>query len=221
MQIVSGPWEKEKVHYIAPHSDNVEKLMEKFLLWLNKEDNENNIYKAIISHLYFVLIHPFDDGNGRIARAITDYVLAQSSLANANFYSISTMIYKNRKEYYFVLDKAYKNTNHDISLWIRWFVKLLEDSIEDTLLKVEVVQAKAKFWDKHINTKLNDRQKKVIQKMLSHLPLKFEGGMKTNKYMSLTKSQRLTASRDIADLVKKGILKSHGKGRSVYYEILI
>ena len=221
MQIVSGPWEKEKVHYVAPPSDNVEKLMEEFLFWLNKENDENGIYKAIVSHLYFVLIHPFDDGNGRIARAITDYVLAKSNLANANFYSISTMIYKNRKEYYKILDKVCKNTNQDITLWIQWFVKLLENSIDDTLLKVEVVQTKAKFWDKHINTKLNDRQKKVIQKMLSCLPLKFEGGMKTNKYMSLTKSQRLTASRDIADLVEKGILKSFGQGRGVYYEILI
>lgn len=221
MQIVSGSWEKEKIHYIAPHSKDVEKLMEEFLLWLNKKDNENNIYKAIISHLYFVLIHPFDDGNGRIARAITDYILAQSNLANANFYSISTMIYKNRKEYYSVLDKVCKNTNQDITQWMQWFVKLLEDSIDDTLLKVEVVQTKAKFWDKHINTKLNDRQKKVIQKMLSSLPLKFEGGMKTNKYMSLTKSQRLTANRDISELVEKGILKSFGQGRGVYYEILI
>lgn len=219
MQIVSGPWEKEKIHYIAPHSKIVEKLMDDFLEWLNKRDEQNSIYKAIVAHLYFVLIHPFDDGNGRMARAITDYVLAQTNLANANFYSISTIIYKNRKEYYEVLDNVCKQTNQDITIWMQWFVKLFEISIDETLKKVEAVQTKAKFWDKHRAEKLNDRQKKVILKMLSYLPEKFEGGMRVNKYMSLTKSQRLTASRDIADLVQKGIFESFGKGRGVYYEL--
>lgn len=204
----SGSWEKEK-------------LMDDFLEWLNKRDEQNSIYKAMVAHLYFVLIHPFDDGNGRIARAITDYVLAQTNLANANFYSISTIIYKNRKEYYEVLDNVCKQTNQDITIWMQWFVKLLEISIDETLQKVEVVQTKAKFWGKHRDIQLNDRQKKVILKMLSYLPEKFEGGMRVNKYMSLTKSQRLTASRDIADLVQKGIFESFGKGRGVYYELKI
>ncbi|MDY0123773.1 Fic family protein [Sulfurimonas sp.] len=221
MQIVSGPWEREKIHFVAPPSKIVEKLMDDFLEWLNKRDEQNSIYKAIVAHLYFVLIHPFDDGNGRIARAITDYVLAQTNLANANFYSISTIIYKNRKEYYEVLDNVCKQTDQDITIWMQWFVKLLEISIDETLQKVEVVQTKAKFWDKHRDTQLNDRQKKVILKMLSYLPEKFEGGMRVNKYMSLTKSQRLTASRDIADLVQKGIFESFGKGRGVYYELKI
>jgi Fic family protein len=195
--------------------------MEEFLLWLNNDNSQNTIYKAIIAHLYFVLIHPFDDGNGRIARAITDYILAGSNLANANFYSIATTIYKNRKEYYEVLDKVCKQTDQDITLWIEWFVKLLETSLDETLIKIESIQTKAKFWDRHINTKLNERQKKVILKMLSYLPSKFEGGMRVNKYMSLTKSKRLTASRDIADLSEKGIFKSFGKGRGVYYEIVV
>ena len=221
MQIVSGPWEREKIHFVAPPSKIVEKLMDDFLEWLNKRDEQNSIYKAMVAHLYFVLIHPFDDGNGRIARAITDYVLAQTNLANANFYSISTIIYKNRKEYYEVLDNVCKQTDQDITIWMQWFVKLLEISIDETLQKVEVVQTKAKFWDKHRDIQLNDRQKKVILKMLSYLPEKFEGGMRVNKYMSLTKSQRLTASRDIADLVQKGIFESFGKGRGVYYELKI
>ncbi|MDQ1338806.1 MAG: hypothetical protein QG617_1774 [Campylobacterota bacterium] len=221
MQIVSGPWEKEKIHFVAPPSKIVEKLMDDFLEWLNKRDEQNSIYKSMVAHLYFVLIHPFDDGNGRIARAITDYVLAQTNLANANFYSISTIIYKNRKEYYEVLDNVCKQTNQDITIWMQWFVKLLEISIDETLQKVEVVQTKAKFWGKHRDIQLNDRQKKVILKMLSYLPEKFEGGMRVNKYMSLTKSQRLTASRDIADLVQKGIFESFGKGRGVYYELKI
>lgn len=219
MQIVSGSWEKEKIHYIAPPSKDMDNLMEQFLIWLNNDKSQNIIYKAIIAHLYFVLIHPFDDGNGRIARALTDYMLAQSKLANANFYSISTTIYKNRKEYYEILDIVCKNTNQDITLWIEWFVSLLEKSLDETLIKIESIQIKTKFWDKHINTQLNDRQKKVIQKMLSCLPNKFEGGMRVNKYMSLTKSKRLTASRDIADLVEKGIFKSFGQARGIYYEL--
>lgn len=221
MQIVSGVWNKEKVHYIAPSSKDLEQLMNNYLKWLNKDSEVDSIYKAVIAHLYFVLIHPFDDGNGRIARAITDYVLAQSNLANVNFYSISTIIYKKRKEYYKVLDQVCANTNQDISIWIEWFINLLEDSIDDTLLKIETVKIKARFWDKHQHTKLNDRQTKVILKMLSYLPQLFEGGMKVQKYMNITKSLRLTASRDLADLVEKNIIESHGKSRGVYYTLIV
>ena len=221
MQIVSGAWNKEKVHYIAPPSKDVEKMMDDYLLWLNKDDDLNSIYKATIAHLYFVLIHPFDDGNGRIARAITDYILSKSKLANVNFYSISTIIYQKRKEYYSVLDKVCKSTNQDISIWVKWFIKLLENSVDDTLIKINVVNIKSKFWNKHLNTTLNDRQKKVILKMLSYLPNEFEGGMKVNKYMSITKSLRVTASRDLADLVSKNIMQSHGKGRGVYYTLIV
>ena len=123
MQIVSGPWNKEKIHYVAPPSSQVEVLMETFLQWLNQEDGSSGIYKAVVAHLYFVLIHPFDDGNGRIARAITDYVLARSNLANANFYSISTTIYQKRKEYYAVLDKVCVRTDQNIEVWVEWFVE--------------------------------------------------------------------------------------------------
>ncbi len=218
MEVVSGAIGHEKVHYKAIPVEKIEEDTEKFLKYCN-ENSENIYIKSAITHIWFVIIHPYDDGNGRIARAITDYVLAQSNLANANFYSISTTIYKNRKEYYEILDIVCKQTNQDITLWIEWFVKLLENSLDETLSKVEMIQIKTKFWDKHINTRLNDRQKKVILKMLSFLPKKFEGGMRVNKYMSLTKSKRLTASRDISDLVEKGIFESFGQGRGVYYEI--
>ena len=219
MRIVSGAWEREKVHYIAPPSDRVERLMSEFLLWLNKDDGTNILYKAIVSHLYFVLIHPFDDGNGRIARAITDYVLAKAKLANGSFYSISTEIYKQRKAYYAVLDKVCVNTDQDISLWMTWFVELLEVSVDDTLNKVEVIKIKSKFWDRHKETKLNQRQKKVIQKMLNHLPEKFKGGMRVQKYMNITKATRITASRDLSDLVDKNIMFRLGSGRGGYYEL--
>ena len=221
MQIVSGAWNREKVHYVAPPSCEVEELMDKFISWLNSEDELDAIYKATIAHLYFVLIHPFDDGNGRIARAITDYVLAQSSLANAKFYSISTIIYQKRKEYYLVLDKVCIQTSQDISLWMKWFIQLLEDSIDSTLIEIETVQVKAKFWDKYRDRKLNERQKKVVLKMLSYLPEKFEGGMRVQKYMGITKTTRLTASRDLSDLVMKGLMLSNGKARGVFYSLVI
>lgn len=221
MQIVSGAWNREKVHYIAPPSSSVEELMDGFLLWLNSDSELGSIYKATIAHLYFVLIHPFDDGNGRIARAITDYVLAESSFANPKFYSISTIIYQKRKEYYEVLDKVCLHTDQDISLWMQWFINLIEESIDSTLTEIEVVQVKAKFWDRHRETKLNERQKKVILKMLSYLPQEFEGGMRVQKYMSITKTTRLTASRDLSDLMSKGLMLSHGKGRGVYYSLVL
>jgi len=219
MQIVSGAWHKEKIHYVAPASKDVEILMDNFLEWLNYDDKLNPIYKASIAHLYFVLIHPFDDGNGRIARAITDYVLSKSSLANAKFYSISTIVYQKRKEYYEVLDFICKQTSQDITRWMEWFILLLEESIDATLVEIESVEIKAKFWDEHRETKLNDRQKKVILKMLSYLPNEFEGGMKVKKYMGITKTTRLTASRDLFDLVGKSIMKSEGKGRGVFYTL--
>ena len=221
MQIVSGAWNKEKVHYIAPPSSDIEELMDKFIIWINNNNELDTIHKATIAHLYFVLIHPFDDGNGRIARAITDYVLVQSSLANAKFYSISTIIYQKRKEYYNVLDKVCIQTSQDISIWMKWFIQLLEDSIDSTLVEIEAVQIKVKFWDKHRETKLNERQKKVILKMLSYLPEEFDGGMRVQKYMSITKTTRLTASRDLSDLLIKDIMLSNGKGRGVYYTLVI
>jgi|LGOV01.1.fsa_nt_gb Fic family protein len=221
MQIVSGAWGREKIHFIAPPSKVVKNMMEEFLEQLESNDKTNPIIKAAIAHLHFVLVHPFDDGNGRITRAITDYILSKTTLINANFYSIASSIYKNRKEYYDVLDLTCKAKNLDISAWIDWFVKVFHNSILDTLLKVESIKIKAKFWEKATNIKLNQRQKKVLQKMLLCLPDKFEGGMRVNKYMNITKATRLTSSRDLTDLVQKGIMKSFGSGRGVYYELIL
>ena len=173
MQIVSGSWEKEKVHYEAPPSSMMEKMMSEYLKWLNEDiDSSSIVYKASIAHLWFLLIHPFDDGNGRIARAVSDYILSKSELVNANFYSIASTIHAKRKEYYQMLDLICVKDYLDISLWVDWFVQVLTESIDKTLLRVEVVKIKSKFWDKHINTKLNDRQKKVVSKMLSYLDRK-------------------------------------------------
>jgi Fic family protein len=221
MQIVSGAWHKEKIHYEAPPSHQVEKLMNHFLEWLNNDNIDNPIYKSAVAHLYFVLIHPFDDGNGRIARAITDYVLSSSSLANAKFYSISTTIYQKRKEYYEVLDEVCKKTSQDISKWMEWFIVLLEESIDITLLEIESVELKSAFWEKHKETQLNERQRKIVLKMLSYLPNEFEGGMRVKKYVSIVKTTRLTASRDLSDLVLKNVMQRQGQGRGVFYSLVL
>ncbi|WP_069470889.1 Fic family protein [Candidatus Marithrix sp. Canyon 246] len=189
MKIVSGAWGREKIHYIAPASKQIEELMAEFLIWLNSENEKNIFYKASIAHLWFVLIHPFDDGNGR-------------------------------KEYYSVLDSICKQIDLDISLWIKWFVSLFDACIDETLVKLESIQKKAKFWDKHQDTKLNERQKKIIKKMLSALPDHFEGGMRVRKYTGIAKTTRITASSDLADLVEKAVMKKFGSGRGVYYELV-
>jgi Fic family protein len=216
MKIVSGSWEKEKVHYVAPPSSEMDERMKVFFEWLNQKE-DTGVIKAIVAHLYFVLIHPFEDGNGRMARAITDYMLAKESLVNAHFYSMATAIYSNRKEYYEMLDKTCKNSSMDVTLWVEWFIKILHESVDSTLKKVEVVKIKIQFWDKHLQSKLNERQKKVVLKMLSYLPNEFQGGMKVSKYMNITKSIRLTASRDLADLTQKGIMEVIGFGRATSY----
>ena len=220
MQIVSGSWEKEKVHYIAPKAKDIPKLMEDFLKWINEENETNYIYKSIIAHLYFLLIHPFDDGNGRIARAITDYVLAKGKLANADFYSISSSIHSKRKEYYQVLDNTCTNTSLDINEWIKWNINLYEESISSSLEKVNTVKIKTNFYSKIQNKKLNDRQKKTIQKMLALLPEEFEGGMKVKKYMNITKTTRITANRDLSNLVEQNIMEKHGIARATFYTLV-
>jgi len=219
MKIVSGSWEKEKVHYVAPPSSEMEKMMENFFKWLNEKE-EKALVKAIVAHLYFVLIHPFEDGNGRMARAITDYLLAKESVVNANFYSMATAIYNNRKEYYEVLDKVCQNDSMDITLWVEWFIGILHESVDTTLKQVEVVKVKTQFWNRHLQIKLNERQKKVILKMLAYLPSEFEGGMKVSKYMNMTKCTRLTASRDLADLTHKNVMKVVGAGRTTSYVLV-
>ena len=219
MRIVSGPWEKEKVHYIAPPSAMMEKMMKEFLNWLNENNESDLLIKAGIAHLYFVLIHPFEDGNGRITRAITDYVLAKSNLVNASFYSIATAIHQYRKEYYTTLDTICRSQTLDITPWIEWFMKIVAISIDDTLKKVETIQIKTQFWDRCNQYILNERQKKMIHKILSVLPEPFEGGMKINKYMSLTHTTRITAGRDLGDLVEKDLISSFGSGRGVYYQL--
>ncbi len=219
MKIVSGPWEKEKVHYVAPPAHAIEAEMNRFLLWLNTEESLDPLIKASIAHLWFLLIHPFDDGNGRLARAISDFVLSRSSAIPSTLFSTASEINRRRREYYAQLDSVCIRSECDISAWIAWFVQMVDAALADALAKVEAVKFKSRFWESVRDISLNDRQRKVLTKMLDVLPEEFEGGMKTAKYASIAKTSKPTAARDLKELCDYGVLESHGSGRGVYYTV--
>jgi len=222
MQIVSGPIGREKVHFEAPPHDRVEKEMENFIKWWNNDSGTlDGLLRAGIAHLRFVTIHPFEDGNGRIARALTDMALAQDEKQSVRFYSFSSQIMAQRKFYYNVLEKTQKGDG-DITEWLLWFLNCLENAISSSDILIEKIFAKSVFWQKFGNMNLSDRQRKVINRLLDAGNDGFEGGLTTRKYVSMTKSSRATAYREISDLVNKGILKENqGKGRNVNYKISI
>src|SRR5690554_7133515 len=165
MQVVSGPMGKEKVHYQAPNANKLELEMNKFLKWFENDNDLDLVLKATIAHLWFVTIHPFDDGNGRIARAITDMMLARSDKSVRRFYSMSAQMRVERKDYYEKLEKAQKGDS-DITEWILWFLQCLINAIESTEETLSKVLHKAEFWKLHSTTILNDRQQKIINRLL-------------------------------------------------------
>lgn len=219
MQIVSGPIGKEKVHYIAPSRDILENEMDMFLKWLNN-DNDLSIIKAGIAHLWFVIIHPLDDGNGRITRAITDMILARESKQTYKMYSISNAIKNDKKSYYDVLEKT-TTGDTDITLWLELFLQTLLCALKNSKENINTVLEKTRFWDKHSQTVLNERQIKVLNKLLNVGVGKFKGGMNTRKYAAMTKISKPTASREIKDLVeKKCLVQDVGTaGRNISYSI--
>ncbi len=165
MQVVSGPMGKEKVHYQAPSSDRIELEMKRFLDWFENEEETDLVLKAAIAHLWFVTIHPFDDGNGRIARAITDMTLARSDKSIRRFYSMSAQIRVERNQYYEELEKTQKG-NSDITGWILWFLQCLINAIDSTEETLSKILHKAEFWKLHSTTLLNDRQQRIINRLL-------------------------------------------------------
>jgi len=215
MQVVSGPMGREKVHYEAPAAERLDKEMTAFLEFFNTEGDMDPILKAALAHLWFVTIHPFDDGNGRIARAIADMQLARSEGSSQRFYSMSAQIREERKAYYDILEHTQHGTM-DITPWMEWFLACLGRAIaraQDTLANVLV---KAKFWETLRNTSLNDRQRSMLNRLLDG----FEGKLTTVKWAKLGKCSHDTALRDIQDLLKKGILRQNpGGGRSVSYSL--
>lgn len=219
MKIVSGPWEREKVHYVAPPAHRVEQEMTRFLLWLNTEGSLDVVIKSAVAHLWFLLIHPFDDGNGRLARAISDYVLSGSPDVPSRLFSVASEINRRKKEYYRELDAVCVRQDGDLSRWLAWFVTMMGSSLDHALEQIEAVKFKATFWERVRDVALNERQRKVLVKMLDKLPEPFEGGMKTAKYAAIAKTSKPTAARDLKELEEKGVLKRHGAGRGVYYTL--
>jgi len=215
MQVVSGPVGKEKVHYEAPPAEVLEKEMFKFLDWFNKYNDIDLVLKASIAHLWFVTLHPFEDGNGRITRAITDMLLARSDGLSQRFYSMSSQIQKDRKSYYDILEKTQKG-NLDVTEWINWFLRTLQKAIDNSEEILSLVIKKHKFWNTYGTVIKNERQKKVLTKLIEG----FDGNLTTSKWSKMTKCSQDTALRDIQDLIDKGILiKSKSGGRSTKYEL--
>jgi Fic family protein len=213
MQVVSGAMGREKVHYEAPASVDVPAMMDEFLSWVNNRQNIDPILKAAIAHLWFVAIHPFDDGNGRITRTITDMLLAKADGMPHRFYSMSAEILRERKVYYEVLEKTTIGTM-DITLWLEWFLQTLKNAIMRSEATVKRVVAKASFWQQNREVAMNERQVKVVNKLWDG----FEGKLTTSKWAKIVKTSQATALRDITDLVDKGVLVVAGEGgRSTNY----
>ncbi len=218
MQIVSGAIGREVVHFVAPPKAELDREMSGYLKWLNTEDESVPLLKAGIAHLWFIMIHPFDDGNGRIGRAVTDHLLTRSYPSLMELVSFSKFISRDRKGYYSVLEAAGKS-GMDITPWLKWFLQTFEAALQEAQWVVERVVTKARFWQQNRNTALNARQQKVVNRLLDS-EARFEGGMTTRKYAGMTKCSSVTASRDLADLVDKKILqKRPGGGRSTSYEL--
>lgn len=216
MQVVSGAMGKEKVHYEAPKADMVKAEMDKFLIWFNTSTETDPVLKAAIAHFWFITIHPFDDGNGRIARAITDMQLARSDGSSERFYSMSNQILAERKKYYEILERTQRDDG-DITGWLEWFLLCLENTLKNSDDVLESVLVKAKFWEKHIQTVLNDRQRLMLNKLLDG----FEGKLTSSKWAKIAKCSQDTAIRDIQDLMGKGILQKEAQGgRSTNYELV-
>ncbi len=216
MQVVSGPMGRETVHYEAPPADRIEEEMRRFLAWFGKPGDTHPLLIAGLAHLWFVTIHPFDDGNGRIARAIADMALARSEKTRQRFYSMSSQIQQDRKDYYYTLEWTQKG-DMDISRWQEWFLTCLLRAIEGSEEVLNAVMVKARFWDRFAKEPLNERQIKMMNKLLDG----FEGKLTSSKWAKIAKCSQDTASRDMKDLIKRGALKQdEGGGRSTSYSLV-
>jgi Fic family protein len=216
MQIVSGPLGKETIHYQAPSPEIVSREMDRFLDWFNNETKIDGVLKAAVAHLRFIIIHPFDDGNGRIGRAISDMLLARSENSSQRFYSLSNQILIEKKTYYEILQKV-QYSSGDISEWLDWFLNCLYRTLISTDETFKRIIYKAEFWDKHTETLLNSRQRLMLNRLLDG----FDGKLKTSKWAKIAKCSADTALRDIKDLMEKGILKQEESGgRSTNYGLI-
>jgi Fic family protein len=215
MQVVSGPIGKEKVHFEAPAAERLNREMRSFLDWFDQDVSLDPVLKAGIAHLWFVTIHPFEDGNGRIARAIADQMLARSEQSPQRFYSMSAQIRLERNRYYSILEDTQKG-DLDITPWLQWFLGCLDRAFDGSEAILASVMTKARFWERHGRATLSDRQRSVINRLLDG----FEGKLTSSKWAKLTKCSQDTALRDIDDLIRRGILvKEAAGGRSTSYSL--
>lgn len=217
MQVVSGPIGRERVHYEAPIAERLENEMQSFLEWFNADSSVDPVLKAGVAHLWFVTIHPFEDGNGRIARAIADLALARSEHSAQRFYSMSAQIRKERNAYYDILEKTQKG-DLDITSWLEWFFGCLDRAFDGADTILANVLSKARFWELHAGQSFNDRQRLIINRLLDG----FEGKLTSSKWGKLAKVSQATAARDIEDLIGRGILqKDAAGGRSTSYSLVL
>ena len=212
MQVISGYTGNEKVHYEAPKAGLLEGEMNELINYINTEKETDFLIQVGIVHLWFVILHPFDDGNGRIARALTDMILARSDDSKFRFYSMSSQIQKNRKSYYEILEKTQKGSM-DITNWLVWFLENLLIAIQSSGEITDKVLQKAEFWQKNSNVVFNERQIKVLNRFMDN----FEGNLTTTKWAKMCNCSQDTANLDINDLIDKKILKKTGKGRATHY----
>jgi len=216
MQVVSGAMGKEKIHYEAIKPDLVKSEMNKFLYWLNSDFNVDAIIKAAIAHFWFIIIHPFDDGNGRIARIISDMQLARAENSPQRFYSLSSQILVEKKRYYEILQKV-QHSDGDITEWLQFFMICMKKALLSSENSIAQILQKAKFWAIHENTPINERQRRIINKIFDG----FDGKLQSSKWAKICKCSQDTAIRDIKDLIEKGILQQAQQGgRSTHYDII-
>ncbi|MFZ1825929.1 MAG: Fic family protein [Chitinophagales bacterium] len=216
MQVISGAMGKEKIHYEAVKPELVKPEMDKFLDWCHDENRLDPVLKAAIAHFWFIIIHPFDDGNGRIGRAITDMFLARAEGSGERFYSMSSQILTECKRYYEVLQKV-QHSSGDITDWLEWFLHCLKNAMLTTEITTEKILHKAEFWKRHEHTRINQRQRLMLNKLFDG----FEGKLQTSKWAKISKTSNDTALRDIKDLIEKGVLQQTNEGgRNANYELV-
>lgn len=215
MQIVSSVYGSDKVYFQAPDAKRLPSLMNEFLKWIVR-DSGNPLIRAALAHLWFVIIHPFEDGNGRVARAITELMLARADKSPFRFYSISRQIAKNKREYYLMLERAGRG-DLDITAWLLWFLKTLGESLQESLKLIDKTVIKALAWQKYNSVALDDNQKKIVNMLLGG----FEGKLTSGKWAKICKCSQDTATRAINYLLKNNILVRLGDGRSTHYVLKI
>ncbi|MGA7812296.1 Fic family protein [Caballeronia sp.] len=216
MQVVSGPIGRQRVHFEAPPAARLDSEMDRFLDWVNRDSGEPPLLKAGLAHLWFVTLHPFDDGNGRIARAVGDLLLARADGSPQRFYSLSAQIQRERSDYYDILERTQQGTL-DITAWLDWFLGALYRAVQNAQQTVDAVLLKSRFWQRWTGTAMNERQLKLLNRLLDG----FDGKLTTSKWAAIAKCSPDTALRDISELLALGALKkSDSGGRSTSYELL-